>query len=230
MLAQITKFHRFLASQSLYPLILSSFLCGIFLFGRFIYSDNFEYRNLVLNLFLAWIPYIFSLFAIILFILSRKLWWLILIAGIIWLIFFPNAPYIVTDFYHLVERPPVPLWYDIGLIAIFAFTGCFLAIASLRTMHYLVQKYMGWFIGWIFVATAIGLAGLGIYMGRFGRWNSWDIILNPSEIIKDITIRVINPLNNLRFVGFTMMFTAILLVFYLMFISMRRIDELDQNL
>jgi len=135
----------------------------------------------------------------------------------------------VTDFYHLIERPPVPLWYDIGLIAIFAFSGCFLAIASLRSMQFLVERYLGKIIGWLFVMISIGLCGLGIYLGRFGRYNSWDVFFQPYQVMKDLAIRMLNPLDNPRFIGFTLMFTAILLVFYLMFASMSRMDQTDRS-
>jgi uncharacterized membrane protein len=137
----------------------------------------------------------------------------------LWLLFFPNAPYMVTDFYHLDPRPPVPLWFDISLIAIFAFTGCFLAIASLRSVHNIIEKFLGKIIGWIFALLSLGLGSLGVYLGRFRRFNSWDILLDPRSVIKDIAHNILNPLDNLGFLGFTLMFTSILLVFYLMFTS-----------
>jgi uncharacterized membrane protein len=228
MLRDLTKLHHFLASQSLYPILLSTFLALAFYAGRVFYAGIWwHYSNLVWNLFLAWVPYVFSLIAAVLFRRSTRNWWLLIPAGGLWLIFFPNAPYIVTDFLHLEQRPPVPLWYDIGLLATFAWTGCFLAIASLRTMQFLVGHYMGRFLSWIFVAGVLGLSGLGIYLGRFGRFNSWDLFFQPKDVVKDILVRVVNPINNLRFFGFTLMFTAFLLVLYLMFASIRRMDELE---
>jgi len=125
----------------------------------------------------------------------------------------------VTDFYHLVARPPVPMWFDISLIAIFAFTGCFLSIASLRSIHFIIEGYFGKFIGWLFALFALFLGSLGVYLGRFGRFNSWDIFFEPKSVIKEIAYNILNPADNLGFVGFTVMFTSILLVFYLMFVS-----------
>lgn len=217
--------HRFLLRQSLYPLILATLLAGLFWLGRVFYSRTFNYGNLIWNLVLAWVPYGCSLAAAAVHRLAPRRWWLLLLLGGGWLAFFPNAPYIVTDFYHLGWRPPVPMWYDIGLIAIFAFTGCFLAIASLKTMHDIVRQRMGWLMGWLFVGVALGLGGLGVYLGRFGRYNSWDLLVQPKIVIKDLASQVVNPLDNLQFVGFTVMFTAILLVFYLMFVSVNRLDE-----
>jgi len=224
MLISLRNFHRFLVSQSLYPILLSSLLAfGIFA-GRVLYSHSWNYNNLVDNLILAWVPYICSMVVIGLHQWHPGRWWLLLLPGVLWLVFFPNAPYLVTDFYHLEWRQPVPMWYDIGMLAIFAWTGCFLAIASLKSMQYIVNIYLGRIISWCFVGLTLGFSALGVYMGRFLRWNSWDLLLNPKDVLADIAVRLADPLNNLRFIGFTVMFTAILLVFYLMIISINRIE------
>jgi uncharacterized membrane protein len=228
MLRGFIKLHRFLASQSLYPILLSTLLALAFYAGRVFYARIWwHYSNLVWNLFLAWLPYIFSIIAAAIYRRFPRHWWLLLPPAGLWLIFFPNAPYIMTDFLHLEYRPPVPLWYDIGLLATFAWTGCFLAISSLRTMQFLVRRYLGGIMSWIFVAFVLGLSGLGIYLGRFGRFNSWDLFFQPKDVVQDILTRVVNPFSNLRFFGFTLMFTAFLVVLYLMFVSIRHMDELE---
>jgi uncharacterized membrane protein len=230
MFIALRKIHRFLYSQAFYPITLSSIMAVAFFIGRVIFSLNdLIYRNLLWNLFLAWIPYLFSIAAIGLHLAFPKHWWPLLIPGGIWLVFFPNAPYILTDFLHLSYRPPVPLWYDIGLLASFAWSGLFLAVASLKTMHELVKTYLGWVIGWLFSGAALGLGGLGLYLGRFSRWNSWDLLSQPQEILFDIARRLANPLDNLRFFGFTLMFTAILLVCYLTFISLQHVQAPDKS-
>ena len=187
--------------------------------ARIVSTGNLRYSFLAWNLFLAWLPLMFALLACDRYESASGRSWGFLGLASAWLLFFPNAPYLVTDFYHLGWRPPMPLWYDIGLIAVFAFTGCFLAIASLRTMHLLVDEYLGGFVGWLFVLIALGMAGLGVYLGRFGRWNSWDVLIHPRSLLKEIALQVLNPLDNLGFVGFTLMFTSIMVVFYLMFVS-----------
>jgi uncharacterized membrane protein len=215
----LRNLNRFLLSQSFYPLCLSSLLAYTFFTFRVIYSGSSNYSNLIWNLFLAWLPYVFNIIATVLHRGYRGKWGLLLLAGIGWLVFFPNAPYIVTDFYHLELRPPIPLWFDISLIAIFAFTGCFLAIASLRGIHFLVEEYFGKITGWLFALFALGIGSLGVYLGRFGRWNSWDLLIYPKSLLKDIAQQLLNPLDNLGFIGFTLMLTSILIVFYLMFVS-----------
>lgn len=228
----VLRVHRFLVSQVLYPLILSTLLALGFFAGRVFYGQTWNYSNLVWNLFLAWVPYGFSFLAAIIHLTFPRHWWMLLAPGFMWLIFFPNAPYIVTDFLHLTPRPPIPLWYDIGLLATFAWTGCFLAIASLRTMQHLVERYVGKFLGWVFAGISLTMCGLGIYLGRFGRWNSWDLFFQPQDILQDVLVRLVNPMNNLRFFVFTIMFTTFLGVCYLMFVSITHLgvsEKIDRD-
>jgi uncharacterized membrane protein len=226
----LRNFHRFLASQLFYPILLSSLLAMGFYIGRVLLSHSWVvYRNLVWNLFLAWVPYLFSVFASGLQRILPRQWWMLLVPGAIWLVFFPNAPYLLTDFLHLEPRPYIPMWYDIGLLATFAWTGLFLGIASLRIMQSLVRSYLGAFVGWLFAAIALGLGGLGLYLGRFSRWNSWDLLIHPKSILIDVATRLVEPSSNLRFFGFVIMFSAFLLVCYLTFISVHRTSEMDQS-
>jgi uncharacterized membrane protein len=218
--------HRFLQDQLLYPLLLSSLLAVGFWVGRVLLSSSWLfYRNLIWNLFLAWIPFGFSFLAAGLHLLFPRQWWMLLLPAAAWLAFFPNAPYLLTDFLHLEPRPGIPLWFDILLLASFAWSGLFLAVASLQSMHRIVRYYLGWLGGWVFAMTALGLSGLGLYLGRFSRWNSWDLVLQPKDIFVDLLYRFTNPFSNLTFFGFTMMFTAFLLVCYLTFISVRRVGS-----
>ncbi|NLG74253.1 MAG: DUF1361 domain-containing protein [Chloroflexi bacterium] len=227
---EIVAIHRFLSGQAFYALLLSTALAMAMWFGRVFISLNLAiYRNLIWNLILAWLPYIFSFFAAGLHRLFPRYWWLLIVPGGLWLAFFPNAPYIVTDFLHLAERPHVPLWYDILLLATFSWTGIFLAVVSLRTMQEIVRSYLGSLLSWMFVGAALGLSGLGIYLGRFQRWNSWDLLTHPKTILKDIAIPLINPLNNIGFFAFTVLFTAFLLVCYLTFTSVHRGDRPESD-
>jgi uncharacterized membrane protein len=221
-MSKLSRFNRFLISQSFYPILLSTLLAMSIYTVRVLVSNTWiVYFNLVWNLFLAWIPYTFG----VLCAASQRIfpgkWWLLTIPSALWLIFFPNAPYIVTDFLHLAPRPGIPLWYDTLLLASFSWTGLFLAIVSLHTMQKIVRTYLGSFFSWIFVAVSLGLCGLGMYLGRFERWNSWDLLYYTKPILKDIAIRFFDPLDNLSFFGFTMLYTAFLLVCYLMFVSIR---------
>ena len=221
------QLHRFLVSQSLYPIVLSSLLtCGIFA-GRVYLSRSFTYRFMVWNLFLAWVPYLCSLVIAYLCRRQTRRWWYLVIPAGLWLMFFPNAPYLLIDLGHLNlrTRPPIPAWYDLGMFIAFAWTGCFLAIVSLRVMQTLVKAQTGWLASWAFVIATLGLSGPGIYMGRFLGWNSWDLILHPGSILADVSAWLVNPRGHMQMYGFTVLFTAVLLVCYLTFTSLQHHEQ-----
>lgn len=221
--------HDYLSQESFYPLVLSSSLAIVIYVARVFLGHSWNYINLVWNLFLAWVPYLASLAAFALFRKNTARWGRLILPGLVWLIFFPNAPYMVTDFLHLQPRPYIPMWYDILLLATFAWTGCFLAIVSLRTMQFLVRKYLGWIVSWIFAVAALAMSSFGIFLGRFERWNSWDLLLQPKEVFKDLYTRMLNPIDNLGFVGFTGLVTAFLIVCYLTFATIRRLEDPQKN-
>jgi uncharacterized membrane protein len=155
----------------------------------------------------------------------RPTWiWPLAVPVALWLLFFPNAPYLVTDFLHLVEREPVPIWYDILMLATFAWTGVLLGFASLRAIQTIVADHLGQFASWLFVSGSLGLGGLGIYLGRFSRWNSWDVFSEPKAVLKDLLLPFTSPLNNKEFFGFSLLFAAFLLVGYLAYVSMRGLE------
>ncbi len=94
----LDRLHRFLLSQNIYPLVLSTFLALVLFAARVVQSHSFAYQNLIWNLFLAWMPYLFSFWAAALYASRSGRWWVIVFPGFLWLIFFPNGPYIITDF------------------------------------------------------------------------------------------------------------------------------------
>ncbi|GIV96728.1 MAG: hypothetical protein KatS3mg057_1385 [Herpetosiphonaceae bacterium] len=217
----IHRAHRFLAMHSFYPLVLASLLaCGL-LAGRIYLTRTHHFIFLIWNLFLAWIPYMWSMWAAAIDRRYPGAWWRLILPGSIWLIFFPNAPYIITDLIHLQWAPQQTLLYDAGMVAAFAWSGCFLGVASLRAWQNIVERYAGWSAGWIFAILMVGLGGLGVYIGRFLRWNSWDLLLNPGVLLADVLERAAH----IRAAGMTAIFAALLLVCYLMFtLSRQRVD------
>jgi len=214
-LRRLHQAHEALLSRSLYPVVLSSALAMLLLTARIYRSRSDAYIGLAWNLGLAWVPFLCSLWAARLHQGQPRRWWRLLAPGALWLAFFPNAPYIVTDFWHLQERPWIPLWYDIGLLSAFALSGLFLGVFSLRTMQGLVGHHLGRLAGWLFAAAAMGLGGLGVYLGRFLRWNSWDLLLNPRGVLADVAVRLSNPQSYPGAFGVTFLFAAILFVCYL---------------
>ena len=178
------------------------------------FSGSGRYAFLIWNLFLAWIPFIVSYFTYTMT-LNRK-WISVVIpcAAFVWLIFFPNAPYILTDFQHLAYSvSDLPVWYDVMMLVWFAFTGLLLGMVSLVLMQEIIRREFGRWAGWAFVALVAGLSSTGVYMGRFLRWNSWDILRNPTGIALYTFERAQNP--SLQSIVFTGLFAAFFLFLYI---------------
>ena len=183
---------------------------------RFAASDQFAYFNLVWNLFLAWLPLVFAFFANQVRVSRGALF----LCAALWLLFLPNSPYLVTDLVHLKPRPPVPLWFDILLVQSFVLTGLLLGFLSLYLMHRLVSHSLGWRIGWLFTLVILGLTGFGIYLGRFERWNSWDLFLRPIPLSTGIWNLISHPRANKTAVAFSVLCAAFLLLAYLAFYAL----------
>jgi len=132
-------------------------------------GDGF-YRFLVWNLFLAWVP--LALAAAAYALLRRGVDGLVAALLVAWLLFFPNAPYLLTDFIHL-EEGPAPLWYDALMLSAFAWTGLLVGFASLYLVQIILRRAFGAAAAWLGVFGALGLASIGVYIGRFVRLNSW---------------------------------------------------------
>lgn len=204
-----------LRRQEVLPLVLASALGCAMLAGRIYLTHTLGYAHMVWNVFLAWLPYLFSRWALR---ISRRCpgrLLPLLVPGLLWLVFLPNAPYLLTEFVHLQEIPAHAPWYDAALLVAFAWAGCFLAVRSIDVMHAIAARFVGRAAGWLFVVTTAVLAGLGVYLGRYLRWNSWDLFVEPQHIAADITARVSRPLDHPRTYGMTFFFAAFLLVCYL---------------
>lgn len=177
-------------------------------------SGTGHYAFLIWNLFLAWIPFIIAYFTYSAPLARKQIYVVVPTATFFWLIFFPNAPYILTDFQHLAGVwGGVPVWYDVLLLIWFAFTGLLLGMVSLLLMQEIIRREFGNWVGWGFVAMVTGLSSVGIYMGRFLRWNSWDILRNPTGIALFTFERIQNP--SLQSIGFTGLFAAFFLFLYI---------------
>ena len=146
------------------------------------------YRFLVWNLFLAWVPLAFAVAA---YARSRRRVDAVVAALLVlWLLFFPNAPYLLTDFIHL-EQGPAPLWYDALMLSAFAWTGLLVGFASLYLVQIILRRAFGAAVGWLGVFGALALGSIGVYIGRFVRLNSWDALLHPRDVIELVHARLV---------------------------------------
>ena len=199
---------------ALSTLALASALCVGALIARWLYSDSSAYNFLAWNLFLAWIPLIAALAVYDGRRRDVSTPRLLPIAAI-WLLFLPNAPYLLTDFVHLGSREDAPLWFDIVLFGSFAWTGMLLGFLSIFVMQGIVRRAAGSVWSWVLVGASLAASSFGIYLGRSLGWNSWDFLLQPGELLEDIWARLADPLAYPRGVAMTLALTAVLSTGYL---------------
>jgi len=187
-------------------------------------GDGF-YRFLVWNLFLAWVPLAFAVTAY-----GRSRRGLDPVAAallVLWLLFFPNAPYLLTDFIHL-EQGPAPLWYDALMLSAFAWTGLLLGFASLYLVQMILRRAFGAAVGWLGVFGALALGSVGVYIGRFVRLNSWDVLLHPLDVVELVHVRLVADPSEIA--QALVALTAFLGVGYLVVYSFANLRlELDDN-
>jgi len=192
----------------------ASFISILLVGARIAVSDSGRYTGLSWNLFLAWIPFLVAYAAYSLAWSRRWLYFVIPITAFVWLIFFPNAPYILTDLQHLARQSSdTPLWYDVIMLVWLSWTGMLLGLVSLYLMQAIIQRTFGKWSGWSFVLLVSVLGSFGVYLGRFVRFNSWDLLQAPGEVAVTILGLVIDP--TLRLMAFTLLFAAFYLFVYL---------------
>ncbi|GHU54514.1 membrane protein [Spirochaetia bacterium] len=203
---------------------LSAFFClGISVF-RCIYTGTRIFLSLNWNLFLAFIPWALTSLAIIKpWIQKSKIRIGILV--IIWLLFFPNAPYILTDLIHLRMRRTMPIWYDLLMMLSFAWTGLLFGFLSLWDIERILHKFMKPVFITILSTVFLFMGSFGIYLGRYLRWNSWDILTDPLELMYDISDRVVNPFNHPTTWGMTIFMGLFLNMLYWSFRLIRKRNE-----
>src|SRR5512133_819471 len=186
--------------------------------ARVAYSDTERHTGLVWNLFLAWIPFMLAYFAHLVSWRRSTLYFVIPVIAFLWLIFFPNAPYMLTDLQDLARRSfDAPLWYDVIIVVWASWTGMLLGVISLYLMQDIIILTFGRAPGWIFVFVISALSSFGIYIGRFVRLNSWDILQNPAEVAQQILGLVIDP--SMRLAAFTVLYTIFFLFVFLLLYS-----------
>lgn len=198
-------------------LLLASIAATTMIVLRAWYSGRLLYTFLLWNLFLAWLPFLFAWAA------YRKPF-ITVIYGPLWLLFFPNAPYLVTDFIHLRQFDAVPIWYDAIMLFTFALTGLMLGFLSLYMMQSLVARRFGGVWSWLFAVAAVGMSGYGVYVGRFLRWNSWDVFRQPMSLLADVANSLLNPAYFLKTYTVSFSLSAIMLFAYVVMVAMSHLS------
>lgn len=194
----------------------------VFLIFRMWHTNRTTYIFLAWNLFLAWVPLGVASMS------SRfKLQsWKLAIASMVWLLFFPNAPYLITDLYHLSHFTGVPIWYDALMLFIAAYTSVAMGFISLRIMErqwkqIWRQRFFNkqstrsrWYFRLVLMMLLFIATGFGLYLGRVLRYNSWDVITDTGGLAVDIAHQVLNPFQHYQAWGFTIIYATGLFFFY----------------
>ncbi len=199
---RFSKAHKLIAASISFTMIL--------LIIRICYTGSSLYLFYPWNIFLATIPVFFSN----LLKKENSINLKTVTFFICWLLFFPNAPYILTGVFHFEERLPVPPWFDLALVLSGAWTGMVLCIFSLMQIerwlqHFVASRYQN-----IVMVCIMILGGLGMYMGRYERYNTWDVITEPLSISSFLYTRVIHPFEHVHVWLFTIVFGVFTALIY----------------
>ena len=217
---KILFFNRF---KTFALLSISMTLSIVLLMIRMKITHSFFFLFLVWNLFLAVIPFGISTYLVSLPKLNKIglfLWFCV------WLLFLPNAPYIVTDLIHLRMSYSNLIWLDILIVSSFAYNGLLLFYLSILDMKQILQPYLTKTIISYSLTAILFLSSFGVYLGRFLRYNSWEIISNPKYLFVDIINMLTQPFANKEAWLFTILFGSFLSVGFLIFNHIKK-HQLD---
>ncbi len=193
------------------------------------WTGHWGYLSLAWNLFLAWLPLAFALAVYDRHMRGERRGWRLYSLALLWLLFLPNAPYIFTDLIHLTTRYFPYFWADLALVLLVAFTGFLLGFMSLYLMQTVVADRLGKAAGWLFILGATALSSCGIYLGRFLRWNSWDVVFHPVGLSHDIGHLAAHPLANPHSLAFLGLFATFLFLGYLMLYALTHLQPMPRH-
>jgi len=186
---------------------------GLLLTARMVYTGSFMFGFLVWNLFLATVPYFISFWLV-----QGQAWgksrWIFIPALAGWMLFIPNSFYVLTDLFHLHDGNAAPLWYDLLLIVSFAWNALVLGVLSVRHMEKMTRLRWPVLPGWLFLYPVMALSALGVYIGRYLRFNSWDVVSDPFSLVMDIGHIMLHPVAYRQAWGMTVCFSFFLTILY----------------
>ena len=200
--------------ETAFMFILSLFCLSTTTFRR-VYSGSGDFFLMLnWNLLLAFVPWALTSVSF----LKPKIQQSVVGVAILllfWLLFFPNAPYIITDLFHLrIRRTIIPIWYDTLMILSYAWTGMLFGFFSLWD----IERILGRKLPTPFVTVLSGfllfVGSFGIYIGRYLRWNTWDFFTRTSEVLTDIGDRFTNPFEHKTTWGVTLFMGIFLNIVY----------------
>ena len=180
---------------------------------RFLGTENLGFIFMIWNLFLAWVPLLFIKWVWEQEKIRPSSLFMLAIYLIVWLLFFPNAPYLITDIKHLRGVSENMIWYDSLMLFLFAFSGFMTGLYSIRIVFRILNHRWNYLAAWLAIGGSMILSGFGVYLGRYGRWNSWDIITQPGALLRGIIASLQDPLA----IKHTFAFSFVLMLLYFAF-------------
>jgi uncharacterized membrane protein len=188
---------------------------------RVLYTGSLLFMFIPWNLFLAWLPFFFS--SLLLKEknkLGRVVWFCL------WLLFLPNAPYLITDLVHLEQRLPVPFYFDLVLLFSAAWNGLLLGLLSVKNIEEHLHRSFSLIKVKIILFGIFFLSGFGIYLGRYDRYNSWHIVTQPFDLLNDIALYILQPLQHIHTWAVTVLFAA---AFWVMYETLRQLHLISKQ-
>lgn len=177
---------------------------------RIIITGSTRLSFMVWNLILGWIPLLLAFWLYKRLSGKRLPDWKDVIIGFLWLGFLPNSFYMISDLIHLQSSGEVSLLYDTAMIVSFVLNGILLGYTSLFIVQNQLKKYAGTKVAYIFSQVVLVLSAFAIYLGRYLRWNTWDVVVNPAGLVFDVSDRIINPGTHLHTFVVTGVFYVVL--------------------
>lgn len=174
-------------------LLLLSFVSIALLVARIAESESFRYSFLVWNLILAAVPVPLAWYTAGRIRQFGWMKWQQILLTLIWIAFLPNSFYLLTDLIHLRANYEADLLFDITLLVSFLVTGLVLGFTSVYFMHKELVKRLREIPTYAVVSVLFLAVSFAVCLGRYTRWNTWDIILRPAGLLFDVSDKVINP-------------------------------------
>jgi uncharacterized membrane protein len=174
-------------------LAVASFVSFLIFILGVIHGHSWFYLFLYFNLGLAMVAPLLALWLVSR--LYKSSWLNIsnLLITLVWLAFLPNSFYMLTDLIHAQSSISFDLLFNIVLILSAALTALAAGYISVYMIHKALLKHVSPRSACLLIALVFAICSLGIYFGRYLRWNTWDIVVSPASLLFDLSDTFINP-------------------------------------
>ncbi len=193
-----------------FPFVLSAVLMTVILCGAWLSGTNHRLW-LGWNLFLAWVPV--PLAAHALHAEQKKRPLACASSAVLAWLFFPNTIYLITDLQHIHGEGTSALhWYRTTLIGAAAIAGASLSVVLSEAFRERIAQRRGELVSWCAAALLWLTTGIGVWLGRVQRWNSWDALLAPHHVARDVLALFVSPRAHLDAWFMTLLFASLVAV------------------